>query len=410
MSTAPQIQGAPILPLTPAVRHYDWGKRYDESIIARFYPESDRSGRLAELWYGAHPSAPGTVRLGTVELPLDELLRQHHLQLLGSQSVAYYGLELPFLLKVLSIGSALSIQAHPDKTRAAQLHRCDPAHYPDDNHKPEMAIALAPVSLLYGFRDREEISTKLRETPELSLLLRERLTDADALNRASTKDIYAAIMSASQDLVRASCAALIERLDAGGALSAEDDFVRRLSPRFSDGDVGLLCFYLLNLEELRPGEALFIPPNVPHAYLSGELVECMANSDNVVRGGLTPKFKDVPTLVEMLDYSVGRIRRLAAAEETEGGISLRRYTPPVQEFRLEELRGNGRGDAVRSESAEILLCVAGEITLFTAEATMSLGPGRAAFVSASTPRYSFSCKDSLVYRASVPLLQFAETV
>lgn len=236
------------------------------------------------------------------------------------------------------MAKALSIQAHPDKRLAAELHAVRPDIYRDGNHKPEMALALTPFEAMCGFRSLAEISKGFEACPELRSLvggdevaaLAEAATqqggeadggsgcdaaaastaapsgsDADAIGKAALKAAFASYMSKVDDAAALAKAtnSLVERLRAdSSALPATRDLILRLSEQYP-GDIGLFAPLWLNSLTLQPGQAIFLAANEPHAYLSGDCVECMACSDNVVRAGLTPKLKDVPTLVSMLTYS-----------------------------------------------------------------------------------------------------------
>ncbi|KAJ1563661.1 Mannose-6-phosphate isomerase, partial [Cladochytrium tenue] len=225
--------------------------------------------------------------------------------------------ELPFLFKVLSIRKALSIQAHPDKALAARLHAERPGVYKDGNHKPEMALALTPFEALIGFRPLREIHAHLTRFPELAAVVGSETTQklADAAGsagdntpagRAALQALFGALMGADEAAMRAQLATLVGRLraQASSPVGTLEELVVRLDSQFP-ADVGTFCALLLNYVKMEPGQAVFLAANEPHAYLSGDCVECMATSDNVVRSGLTPKYKDVATLVSMLTYRSG---------------------------------------------------------------------------------------------------------
>ncbi len=256
------------------------------------------------------------------------------------------------------------MQAHPDKPLAERLHASDPKNYKDDNHKPEMACALTPFEAMCSFRPAAEIAAHVKGVPELRALIGEARAaslgaaaeaaasasgvSAEASFKAELKEAYAAIMGQPDEAVKAQVQALESRLrssagaGAGACASASssssspfavdpDAIALRLCGQFP-GDVGILSPYLLNLVRLSPGQAIFLGANEPHAYLSGDCVEVMACSDNVVRAGLTPKFKDVSTLCSMLTYSTGRPTIL---EGTAADANTRVYESPVREFTLE---------------------------------------------------------------------------
>lgn len=310
--------------LNCAVKCYSWGKRGLDSKVAVLKQSLDTSFQLnpsesyAELWMGTHPSGPSTL-----SDPAQTALKTH----LG-------GTELPYLFKVLSVNQALSIQAHPDKSLAAELHARDPQNYPDANHKPEMLVALTRFEALCGFRRPSEIAAHLRALPQLAHLCgADHVTrfnslvgplapvaefghaDADAecpdeLKQA-LKGCFAHLMRQSDSEVKVAIDDLCAAIDSKVPPPVDSRLLlvfKQLSEQYP-GDVGCFGVFLLNHVTLEPFEAVFLRANVPHAYLRGDGVECMACSDNVVRAGLTPKFKDVDTLVRMLDYSMASIRR-----------------------------------------------------------------------------------------------------
>lgn len=230
---------------------------------------------------------------------------------------------LPFLFKILSIGKALSIQAHPDKSLAKRLHREKPDMYKDDNHKPEMTLALTSFQGFCGFRPLKEISAFLDKVPEFrqvvdpSTELDKSIADA-MQNEATEKQvksalqtIFSRLMQADTQKIRTSIASLTERyangLEHKTSLEVETwlaELVCTLNAQFPL-DVGVLCAFVLTVVSLEPGQGMFLRANEPHAYISGDIVECMAASDNVVRAGLTPKARDVQVLIDMLTYDTG---------------------------------------------------------------------------------------------------------
>ena len=214
-------------------------------------------------------------------MTLAEYFKQNPSALNGSIQSKFECEDLPFLFKVLSVRTALSIQAHPDKALAAVLHRRAPDLYPDANHKPEMAIALTPMEALMGFRPLAEIAEDLEQVPELSGLFGADLVQefvASSLSpetgRHALKKLFTALMTADPSLVKQQLKALVERIDSGdssyevGDRLNESELVLRLNESFP-GDVGCFSVYFMNYVCLRPGDAVFIAANEPHAYLSG---------------------------------------------------------------------------------------------------------------------------------------------
>ncbi|KAF9438843.1 Mannose-6-phosphate isomerase [Entomortierella beljakovae] len=332
---------------------YDWGKIGSSSQVAKFASSSpgfavDVNRPYAEFWMGTHPSGPST--LYQSEKTLESVLKANP-DLLSPYFVENFHTHLPFLFKVLSINKALSIQAHPDKILAQKLFKERPDIYKDGNHKPEMAIALTEFEALCGFRLLPEISAALDQWPEFRSLVGDKeATDfQDAVARSQNveedkgnkegrqalKTLYTAVMKAEASKVKSELDRLIERLNATGIdypKHSTEELILRVHSQFP-GDVGIFSLFFLNYIVLAPGKAIFLAANEPHAYLSGDCVECMAESDNVIRAGLTPKFKDVEVLTEMLTYQSksSTEQLLTGVLCTPTGHSLM-YDPPIEEF------------------------------------------------------------------------------
>uniref|UniRef100_A0ACD5V9R4 Uncharacterized protein n=1 Tax=Avena sativa TaxID=4498 RepID=A0ACD5V9R4_AVESA len=317
-----------LLKLRCAVQHYEWGRRGDASLVARLCgPAADIDPALpyAELWMGTHPSAPSVV------LPAGDTLHSR------------LGRDLPFLLKVLSVAKPLSIQAHPDKALAEALHQLRPARYRDANHKPEMAIAVTEFHALFGFAGIQELKDVIRTLPEVGELIGHE--DASKLMTAKEyhddndvkfllQSAFANLMTASKEVVSKTVNKLKGRLNVESkirTLTEKEQLILSLATQYPD-DVGVVAALLLNYIKLSPGEAIYIGANEPHAYLSGECIECMATSDNVVRAGLTHKYRDVKTFCSMLTYN-------QVFPEILRGVPVqtfvRRYTPPCDEFEVD---------------------------------------------------------------------------
>lgn len=336
--------------LLPAVQGYEWGN--SDGLIHRLIEK--RTGEkleprpIAEMWKGAHPSAPSRIvghhfsikpgQLYAEEMALNDAIKQDPGHFLGRLHEKGYT-TLPFLFKVLDAAKPLSIQAHPDKQRAEQLHREDPAHYPDDNHKPELAISLGHFEAMAGFRPIAELHHEADRLPPLAAvcgLTRNTPTAADDISRLSAaeqlRSIYGRIMKADAAIIRQHASDLLHMLGQLRA-SERDNWFVRLVEFYGPEDPGIFAIYLLNYLKLEAGEAIFLGPNEPHAYLKGQILECMASSDNVVRGGLTPKFKDLPTLLSMLTYDDSPGRILLPAPE--GPLPYpATYPVPVKDFRV----------------------------------------------------------------------------
>lgn len=334
-----------------SVQNYDWGKRGEESQVARLFSlnsglafEVDKP--YAEIWMGTHKSAPSFILENSITdgklVTLSSWISENP-SVLGDKVFEEWGKNLPFLFKVLSIAKALSIQAHPDKQLAEVLHRSHPDIYKDDNHKPEMALAITKFEALCGFVSLQELKDTLNRVPEIEELVggvnRDQILhvnehDGEEKVKDVLRSIFTRLMSANEEEVSRVAFKLKNRLTKEKnvrQLNDKEQLVFQLDQQYPN-DVGLISLFFLNYVKLNPGEALYLGANEPHAYLSGECIEIMATSDNVVRAGFTNKLRDVPTLCSMLTYKQG-------FPDILQGISIdpyiKRYSPPFNEFEVD---------------------------------------------------------------------------
>ena len=342
---------------------------------------------------GTHPSGPATLAEG--DLAGEQLLAyiRDHPQVLGAAS-ARFEADLPFLLKVLSVRTALSIQSHPDKALAARLHHERPGVYKDGNHKPEMAVALSDFEALCGFCPHVELAAALVGVPELRECCGAAPTAAylaslpDA-RPAALQAAFTALMTAQPQTYQKCIAAMVARLQEASksrGLSPKEALVLRLNAQYP-GDVGVLAAWFLNIARLRAGEGLALGANEPHAYLSGEIIECMATSDNVIRAGLTPKLRDTDVLCASLTYSQGAPAVMTG--EVDAARHLTLYRPPFEEFEVWRWApGKGAAVALPAAQGPMLLLVqrgAGTLQAGSDAPKRALERGQVYFVAAGTP-------------------------
>ncbi|KAI1798267.1 mannose-6-phosphate isomerase [Ganoderma leucocontextum] len=347
-----------VFKIIPTTQKYDWGKIGSSSKVAQYAAASklsgftlDESAPYAELWMGTHHTSPSRL----LESPSQEKLSDYlaaHPELIGARVVEGFKGEgaaegnLPFLFKVLAIEKALSIQTHPDKEMARKLHAERPEVYRDANHKPEMALALTSFQAMCGFLPLARIADYLVDTPEFATLVPQAIQEqflsvastedsTDPKVKQALKDIFSAVMTASAPLFQPALEQLIARYKSGGAKPSEKDvrdLIVRLDSQFP-GDIGVFCAFLLNHLCLNPGEAIFLAAGEPHAYVSGDIVECMATSDNVIRAGLTPKLRDIPNLVSGLTYNAAPAsKHLVEPRSFQSSSHSTLYDPPIPEF------------------------------------------------------------------------------
>lgn len=316
-----------IYKLRCVVQKYAWGNPNPTSVIAELTGEKE--GPFAELWMGAHPSGSSILESGE---SLRSAIQRDPTHFLGERLVEMGHTELPYLFKILDAAKPLSIQAHPDKKLAEELHKKDPKNYPDNNHKPELAICLENMTALIGFRDPEEIKGFFESYPALARLCNYEKSDSDFV-----KACYKKLMLSDAADVQGVVENILEN-QVGSVYSPEVNLLNRLCLEFGKGDPGLLCIFFLNYTDVSTGEGLFLGPNEPHAYLQGVILECMAASDNVVRAGLTPKFVDKDVLLSMLHYRTGKHTPVKpTAQDT-----LYTYSVPTDEFVVHQLILNER--------------------------------------------------------------------
>ncbi|MGP3984084.1 mannose-6-phosphate isomerase, class I [Streptomyces sp. KR80] len=375
--------------LANTVRPYAWGSTTAIPELLRTEPTGEPQ---AELWMGAHPGAPSRIDRGGGLVALSDVIEADPVGELGQATVDRFGPRLPFLLKVLAAASPLSLQVHPDLAQAgtgfaAEEDRGVPndaphRNYKDTNHKPELICALTPFDGLCGFRHEAEAAELLAGLEVDSLkpyvdILHAR-PESDALREVLTAVLTADRSAMAETVEHAATAA--ERLaDVPGP--HQDAYAAYASiARHYPGDPGVIAAMLLNYVRLQPGEALFLGAGVPHAYLNGLGVEIMANSDNVLRCGLTPKHVDVPELLRIVRFeptAPGVLRPEAVAGEE-------RYETPIDEFRLSRyvLAEGTKPVRLGAAAPQVLLCTAGAAVLSRGAEELRLVQGESAFVPA----------------------------
>lgn len=410
MPDAKSFKACPYL-LQNQIQHYAWGTRDADAFIPRLLGQPPESGQpYAELWMGAHPSAPSGVVVEGSPLPLPEFVAAHPQAVLGPDVCRAFDNAWPFLFKVLSIGAPLSIQAHPDRAQAAQLHARDPQNYPDAHHKPEIAIALDRLTALVGFKDFRAIQGTLACYPEIAAFIGAEAAEAvqraaavtAAAQRALVRQMYAALMSrarTNETGLSAGLARLAARLAVAAALTEHEALFLEARTGYPGAEVGLLALFFLNLVHLERGQGIYLAPGVPHAYLKGNIVECMANSDNVVRAGLTPKFKDIPTLIDILTYELGEPPILAA------GADGAPYRTPAAEFQVSrwDLAPGESRSIARPTAPAIWLITQGAVRLTWAEGETTFRRGQAVLLPAALRALTVTAPEPAeVFQATTP--------
>ena len=401
--------------LRGAIRTYAWGSR---TAIAEFtgrpcptaHPE-------AELWLGAHPGDPALLETPSGETSLIEAIRADPEGQLGGPVCERFGDRLPFLLKVLAADEPLSLQAHPSAAQAVEGYEREERlaiplsspvrNYRDRSHKPELLVALTDFAALAGFRPAARSVQMMRslEVPALEPYLALLSDQSDA---AGLRALFTTWITAPQPDLDALIPAVLEGA-VGYIRSGSKEFVAEartvleLGERYP-GDAGVLAALLLNRIDLKPGEGIFLPAGNLHSYLHGVAMEVMANSDNVLRGGLTPKHVDVPELLRVLDFTPVADARVGTRRS---GIETV-YETPTAEFAASVLTVDGEDighelDAPnRHDGPQILVCTQGAVTLRGKSDALHLERGASAWVAADDgPIRLEAAEPSALFRATV---------
>jgi len=394
--------------LKNTVQNYAWGS---PAAIPELLGEQNPSHEpRAELWMGAHLKAPSFVNYDGQWLSLTELIAKYPQEILGNDVALAFGNKLPYLFKVLAAAKPLSIQAHPslDQAKEGFERETDQGiamdapnrNYKDDNHKPECICALSPFWTMSGFRNIPNILTLMvKNCPvglagELDLLKKH--PDSRGLKRFFTD-----LMTMDSQRQKR----VVEEAVQNAHLYSDEDIAFHWMTRLSNEyptDIGILAPLLLNLIELKPGEALFLPAGELHAYLEGVGMEVMANSDNVLRGGLTPKYIDVPELLKVLNFNPRPVNILKAVKKNKNE---RVYPGEADEFVLSVVSASAGSPYQSSESrsVEIILCTEGAAYLKDkgTQEIINIKKGDSAIIPAAVMGYSIS-GDALIYKAAVP--------
>jgi mannose-6-phosphate isomerase len=374
--------------LDSPIRKYAWGSR--TAIAALQGRPSPAAEPEAELWMGAHPASPS--RLAVSGTPLTDAIAADPAGLLGDSAVRRFGPRLPFLLKILAAAQPLSLQAHPTLAQARAAHEAGHPSYVDAWHKPEMLVALTEFDALCGFRDPAVTAAELAALGVAGL--------EETIGALRQADPATALHDAVRGLLGKPDSRLVEEVVAaspGTSLAAE------LAERYP-GDPGVIVAMLLNRVRLHPGEAVWMPAGNLHAYLRGVGVEIMAASDNVLRGGLTPKAVDVDELLRVLRFEVLHdpvTRPTQLAPDRPGALVT--WPVPVDDFALHRAVVDAGTPAVRLPGGgpRIVLCVRGGVRVDDGVLPVTLQAGQAAFAPASRRELAVS-GDGDVFQAATP--------
>lgn len=393
------------------VQNYVWGGHEFIPELLGLHPEPHTA--YAEYWLGAHEKAPSKIVLkDSRTVRLDRFIAEYPQRALGPRVALQYG-RLPYLLKVLDVEKPLSIQVHPTKSEAeAGFARENELHIPldspernykDDNHKPELMVALSDFWLLHGFLPEAELSNVLRDVPEFHVLL-------GVFENGGYAGLYKHVMNMPSEEVDAILQPLAKRIRLKGETdgleesSADYWMARIVADRNTDQyDKGVFSIYFFNLFNLRTGQAIFQDAGIPHAYLRGQNIEVMANSDNVLRGGLTEKHVDVTELLRTVRFE-GVRPGVIEGTLTDNPLEVF-YESPTQDFRPSRIH-LAKGDTYMSstQSIEIVLIMDGAAAIDSGRKRLSLSRGQSAVVFAETTyQMTALSENAALFRVSIPL-------
>jgi len=388
-----------IFKLQGKVQHYAWGGY--EFIPQLLGFENSEHKPCAEYWMGAHQSASGKLETEQGTHSWYDLIQQEPLKHLGENVYRKFG-ELPYLFKVLDVKEMLSIQVHPTREEAKKGFEREEAagvpvtaphrNYKDKNHKPEVMIALGEFWLLHGFKKDKELQQVLASVPELGYLI-------EVFSSQSYYGLYKTVMEMPQHEADKLLLPLIKReINARHTKDQPGYWVSKLyngEVPSKNIDKGIFSIYFFNIVGMKEGEAIFQRAGVPHAYLEGQNIELMANSDNVLRGGLTPKHVDVPELLRHTVFE-GIEPNILSGNISGNEIA---YPLPAEDFGISAIRlQNGREYLSASNAAEIFLVYDGEVSCDH----LTCKKGEVFVVLADTEYTIRGIEDAVLYKAFVP--------
>ena len=407
-----------IFQIRGAIQNYAWGGK---NFIPKLLDLQDTDNQtFAEIWLGAHNRGPAKIQLNGKSITLDVWLEKNP-EALGEKVIKKFGKKLPYLFKVLEVNKMLSIQTHPSKVAAeagfakenkagiplTAFHR----NYKDDNHKPEVMVALSDFYLLHGFKSEKEIEKSLAAVPEFESLLEyfQRVREREVDNKIF--HLYKNLMEMPQKHVDEVLKPLSVRLKKDFLKNKLDkkspDYWAALAFRNNvlEGghfDRGIFSIYILNLLKLKKGEGIYQAAGIPHAYLEGVNMELMANSDNVFRGGLTVKHVDVKELLENVSFEPVTPQILKGKEIARG---VKVYCTPAPDFELTRIRLKDfqSYQCTSAATPETLIVLEGEIIVMNSEQETRLRKGDAFFAPCGAEYTLISDGTSTIFKAAVPV-------
>ncbi|GAA4280994.1 mannose-6-phosphate isomerase, class I [Gaetbulibacter aestuarii] len=391
------------------IQNYAWG---GYTFIPELLGQPVTDKKCAEYWLGAHDKAPAEVVTGNEKIPLNSFLNTDLEETVGTRVFEKFG-RLPYLFKVLDVNDMLSIQVHPTKEEAEKGFKRENElgiplsapyrNYKDDNHKPEIMVALSEFWLLHGFLPQDELMHMLISIPEFKNLV-------SVFEEGGYHALYKAVMEEPQEKTNTVLQPLVDRilpLYKAGKLSKStpDYWAAKAVDSAEDGthlDKGIYSIYFFNIVKAEKGEAIFQDAGIPHAYLEGQNMELMANSDNVLRGGLTPKHVDVPELLKHVAFEETHPNIMKGEMQNDGLERI--YKSPAPDFELSQIKlMPSQNYQANSKTAEIIIVISGSATITQGETSIFCKKGDTVLVLANSP-YAIrtSEAESILYKASAP--------
>lgn len=399
-----------LMPVQGKVQHYAWGGDF---YLPKLLNLPVKKGETyAEYWLGTHNRGSAEMIDAKGEkILLKDYIKAYPEETLGKKAVQQFG-ALPFLLKVLDVKEMLSIQVHPSKANALKEFDAEnqrgidltapERNYKDDNHKPELMLALSEFWLLHGFKPVKQLDRILHEIPELHFLV-------PVFGNGNYRALYKQVMEMPQAQVNRHLKTLLDRIvphyQVNKLKKNKEDFwaARAALTHSREGDIdrGIFSVYFFNLVEMKPGQAIFQDAGVPHAYLEGQNVEIMANSDNVLRGGLTAKHVDVPELMKHLKFEP-TVPHIIQGETADKSVAT--YPTPAPDFELSRIHlAKGHELSLVSQSVQIFLVLEGAVEVSGKETkgfNRKKGEAWVSFDGANSRLKGL--EEAVVYRAGVP--------
>ncbi|MBS1597974.1 MAG: mannose-6-phosphate isomerase, class I [Bacteroidetes bacterium] len=398
-----------VFKLDGKVQHYAWGGFYYLSHLLKIHGGEKKP--FAEYWMGAHDNGSAVIMTNDdKKIPLNTYIAAFPEETLGKAVMKKFG-KLPYLLKILDVKDMLSIQVHPSKKNAEKEFAdenkkgIDPdsphRNYKDDNHKPELMMALSEFWLLHGFKSKDKLIKTLQRIPELNFLL--------PVFEKGYAALYKTVMEMDQSQTNEILQPLLDRIIPAyqnNSLQKNDEnfWAARAALTFNQPgkiDRGIFSIYFFNLLKLQEGEAIFQDAGLPHAYLEGQNVEIMANSDNVLRGGLTPKHIDVNELLKHVRFEATIPDVIG---ETKIGVHLTTFVTPAEDFQLNKIALEKDGNvSLTHGGTNIFIVLKGEVVVHEDDKNVFQREEGQSWVSFDGSRFSIKAsRNAVIYEASVP--------